>query len=127
MREAGLKMISSQTTSLIILYFQVHQNYSSQQQVIKIQRDFSLSSHLSEKDEQSYWMQESVFPDKISLDRCLAARSACISGDAQWPCIFDPHQQYQRYLLAMNIESFAANAGSKESKCICSPYLLFVG
>lgn len=119
-------LMSSSTVRLHLWYIYIffislqgHQSYSSQQQVIKIQRDFSLSSHLSEKDERSCWMQESVFPDKISLERCLAARSACISGDAQWPCIFDPHQQYEKYLLALYVKTSSANAGSKESKCMC--------
>ena len=98
-----------------MLLLQSQQTFSSQQQVVKIQKDFSLSSHLSEKEELSYWKQESVFPDKVSLERCLAARSACTNGDTQWPFVFDPHQQFEKYISSMIVES-AASAGSREGK-----------
>lgn len=81
---------------------QGHQSYSSQKhQVVKIQRDFSVSAHLSEKEELSHWRQESVFPDQTSLERCLAARLACNSRDNHWPFIFDPHQQFEGYFSAL--------------------------
>ena len=72
-----------------------------------------MSGHLSEKEEQSYWKQESIFPDQTSLERCLAARSACTSGDTHWPFIFDPHQQFESYLAALKFKT-AANISSKE-------------
>ena len=93
---------------------QAHQSYSSQQQVVRIQKDFSVSDHLSEKEEQSFWKQESIFPDQTSMERCLAARSTCTNGDAQWPFIFDPHQQFEKYLSALNVKG-VANTDSKES------------
>ena len=98
---------------------QGHHSYSSQHhhQVVKIQRDFSVSVHLSEKEERSHWRQESVFPDQTSLERCLAARSACSSRENRWPFIFDPHQQFESYLSALNFRT-ATNSGSKEGMCI---------
>lgn len=82
--------------------------------MVKIQKDFSLSGHLSEKDERFYWKQESVFPDQVSLERCLVARSACVHGDTQWPLIFDPHGQFEKYLSALKYNNTTANTTSKE-------------
>lgn len=105
------------------IIMQGHQSYSNQQQhqVVKIQRDFSVSTHLSEKEERSHWRQESVFPDQTSLERCLAARSACSSRDNRWPFIFDPHQQFESYLSALNFKA-ASNSGSKEGMCMNSSH-----
>lgn len=100
---------------LYSVHMQGHQSYSSQHhhQVVKIQRDFSVSSHLSGKEERCHWRQESVFPDQTSLERCLAARSACSSQENRWPFVFDPHQQFEGYLSVLSFK-MATNTSFKE-------------
>ena len=102
---------------------QGHQSYSGQQhhQVMKIQRDFSVSSHLSEKEERCHWRQESVFPDQTSLERCLAARSACSSRENRWPFVFDPHQQFEGYLSALSFKT-AKHTSSTEGTYAYNTY-----
>lgn len=105
------------------IHMQGHQSYSSQQhhQVVKIQRDFSVSSHLSVKEERCHWRQESVFPDQTSLERCLAAQSACSSRENRWPFVFDPHQQFEGYLSALSFKT-ATNTSSKEGTYAYNSY-----
>ena len=75
---------------------------SSKQPNVRIQKDFSVSSILSTKEERSLWQQQSVFPDQITMDRCLAARACCQHGSASsWPVIFDPNSHFERYFIAL--------------------------
>lgn len=75
---------------------------SSQQPNVRIQKDFSVSSILSTKEERSLWQQQSVFPDQITMDRCLAARACCKHGSSSsWPVIFDPNSHFERYFVAL--------------------------
>ena len=85
---------------------------SGRQQVVRIQKDFSLSGHLSVKEEQSYWQQESIFPDQITMERCLGSRSSCTQGCTLWPLVFDPHGHFEKYLKAMSFTSPAQTESS---------------
>ncbi len=83
-------------------FSQPHHGLSGQHQVVRIQKDFSVESVLASRDEQSRWQQESVFPDEMTLQRCLAARASCYHGATQWPLIFDPNDQFLTYLCAIH-------------------------
>ena len=69
--------------------------------MVRIQKDFTISAHLSEQEEQATWEQESVFPDQATQDRCLASRSTCTLDSAFWPLLFDPHGHFEYYVNAM--------------------------
>lgn len=86
---------------VIGVYVQGYQTRTGQQQVVRVQKDFTISAHLSEQEEQSTWEQESVFPDQATQERCLASRSTCTLDSACWPLIFDPHGQFEYYVNAM--------------------------
>lgn len=72
--------------------------------MVRIQKDFSLASHLSEKEERSTWNQENTFPDDSILDRYLASRAFCNLGTTSWPLVFDPYDQLEKYLKASKSE-----------------------
>ena len=75
---------------------------SSKQPNVRIQENISVSRILSTKEERSLWQQRSVFPDQITMDRCLAARACCQHGSAfSWPVIFDPNSHFERYFVAL--------------------------
>ena len=78
---------------------------SQQQQVVRTERDFSLQGLLSSQDETSLWQQETVFPNQTVLERCLAVRACCIHGAAHWPLVFDPNNQFSKYLCAIEAEN----------------------
>lgn len=79
-----------------------HHGLSSQQQVVRIQKDFSVQDILSTEEEKMLWQQQSVFPDQITMDRCLAARACVRDGSSSsWPLIFDPNSQFQRFFIAL--------------------------
>ena len=85
-----------------------YQAHSGQQQVVRIQKDFSLAIHLSNKAEQSLWEQEGIFPDNTILDRCLSTRLYCRAGTYSWPLIFDPHGHFTNYLEVIDEHSHKA-------------------
>ena len=78
-----------------------HGMSGQQQQVVRIEKKFSLQELLSSPDERSLWEQESVFPDQTMLERCLAVRACCIHGTTHWPLVFDPNNQFCKYLQAV--------------------------
>lgn len=78
--------------------------FSGRQQLVRIQKDFTLASHLSEKEERSIWTQENVFPEDSILDRFLACRAFCTLRSASWPLVFDPYNQLEKYLRACESE-----------------------
>lgn len=47
--------------------------------------------------EQSHWNQYASFPDSVSLERCIAARTALEKQFCPLPLIFDPNQLFQHY------------------------------
>ncbi len=75
---------------------------SGQHQVVRVQKDFSTQSVLATRSELSRWQWESVFPDEMTLQRCLAARLCCYHGSTHWPLIFDPYGQFLTYLSALH-------------------------
>ena len=79
-----------------------HQGMTGQQQqVVRIERKFSLQELLSSRDERTLWQQESVFPDQTTLERCLAVHTCCTHGSTHWPLVFDPNNQFCKYLQAV--------------------------
>lgn len=82
--------------------------HAGQQQVVRIQKDFSVAAHLSEKAERSVWEPEDIFPDQAVLDRCLSIRHYCRVGGSSWPLIFDPFCHFKGYLAAMEEQSGTA-------------------
>ena len=82
--------------------------------MVRIQKDFSLASHLSEKEERSSWNQENTFPDDSILDRYLASRAFCTLGTSSWPLVFDPYDKLEKYLKASKSEY-----QNKTSKKMC--------
>ena len=68
--------------------------------MVKIQKNFSLAGHLSEKEERSNWKQVNTFPDDSIMDRYLASRAFCTLKSAAWPLVFDPNDQLEKYLNA---------------------------
>lgn len=58
---------------------------------------FSTKSVLSVAAEQSHWNQYASFPDSVSLERCVAARTALEKQFCPLPLIFDPNQLFQHY------------------------------
>ena len=95
---------------------QPHHGLSSQQQVVRIQKDFSSQNVLSSKDERAHWQQESIFPDHTTLERCLAARACCNHGTSHWPLIFDPNRQFQRYLEALEAQRLSGTSSNVSSE-----------
>ena len=91
---------------------------SQQTVVVRIQSDFSISGSLSEKDERSFWKEESVFPDDVTLERCLQCRAACRYGSESWPLVFDQHNLFLDLLCAMehNACSSHGNGGNSALK-----------
>ena len=87
---------------------QGYQVHAGQQQVVRIQKDFSVAAHLSEKAERAVWEPEDVFPDQALLDRCLSIRHYSRAGSSSWPLIFDPFSQFKSYLTALEGQSNTA-------------------
>ena len=91
-----------------------HHGLSSQQQVVRIQKDFSVRDVLSTEEERMLWQQQSVFPDQITMDRCLAARACCRhDSSSSWPLIFDPNGQFQQYFIALEGRDVEKEAPSR--------------
>ena len=76
--------------------------------MVRIQKDFSVATHLSDKAERSLWEQEGIFPDKTVLDRCLSTRLYYRAGVSSWPLMFDPHGHFMNYLEVIKEHSCKA-------------------
>ncbi len=92
-----------------VFIMQGYKVHGGQQQVVRIQKDFTVAAHFSEKAERSLWEQESTFPDQILLDRCLCTRFYCRAGSCSWPLVFDQYSQFKGYLEALEKQSITAS------------------
>lgn len=72
-------------------------SYHSHQPVVEVEPDFSIKSVLSVTAEQCHWDHYASFPDSVSLERCIAARTALEKQFCPLPLIFDPHQLFHNY------------------------------
>ena len=72
-------------------------SYHSQKPVVQVETDFSLQSILSSKEERSHWNHYASFPDTVSMERCLSARTCLEQPSAPWPLLLDPHQLFQQF------------------------------
>ncbi len=79
---------------------------------MRIQKNVSLASYLSGKDELSTWQQESTFPDETILERCLSSRAFCTFGSSSWPLVFDPYNQFETYLRALERSEMKSRKGN---------------
>lgn len=83
-----------------------HSLSGGQQQVVRIERNFVVQNVLSDREERFLWQQEATFPDEVTLERCLAARTSCRDGSHQWPLVADPHEQFWKYLRAIEHKEY---------------------
>ena len=90
--------------------------------MVQVEKDFSLSDYLSDKAEQTKWLLEGTFQDGTIMDRCLSSRAVCTFSSALWPIVFDPFNQFEAYLRALE--------KSKEEKpavtSMFSPTIFFI-
>ena len=75
--------------------------YLSHRPEVDVLEDFSVVGILSDKMERLYWEQQQSFPNSVTLERCLAARSVMQSKLNHWPLVFDPYQLFQHYASAL--------------------------
>lgn len=71
--------------------------------MVKVQKEFSLTYHLSNENERYQWEQENSFPDATILDRSLCARVFSEYTSSGWPLVFDPYRQFDGYVRAFNL------------------------
>lgn len=88
---------------------------AGQRQVVRIQKDFSLTTHLSDKEERSIWQQESAFPDGSIMERCLSSRAFCSFSTTSWPLLFDPYAQFEAYLRMLQVLCLTNRSQSSSS------------
>ena len=70
---------------------------------IHIHDSFTLEQALSCSDELVKWKQLSLFPHSIILKKFLLLRAKQRFGNAQIHVVFDPHDQFNKYLTVFNI------------------------
>ena len=90
-------------------------SYRDHQPLVQVKADFSPKSILSVDAEQSHWSHYASFPDAVTLERCIAARTAVDSPFSPLPLVMDPHQLFQHYAHALEFhrsEEHAAKEGS---------------
>lgn len=88
--------------NVVDILSQTYGTYAGQKQVVRVQKDFSMATHFSDREERSLWEQESSFPDETIMERCLCTRALGNLDSSPWPVVFDPYHQFEAYLRALS-------------------------
>ena len=66
---------------------------------IKLQKDFSFHNALATDDEKLVWEREEIFPDILSLEKCLQWKAvSCYSKGYYHQVVFDPLSFFSKYM-----------------------------
>ena len=74
---------------------------NSHQQVVRVNREFSVCEVFSSQEERLYWRKERIFFDSTMQETVLAARACLHLASSRWPLVFDPHKKFCQLLKAV--------------------------
>ena len=94
---------------------ETQRSYHDHQPLVQVEADFSPKNILSVDAEQSHWSHYASFPDAVTLERCIAARTAVDEPFSPLPLVMDPHRLFQHYAHELEFHRSEEHAAKESS------------